>query len=217
VFASTGNHAVLRRPVQSATLIDLTHRSVSVLPLGHLACAYLWYVLYAAISTHRFPARLALFPLALGSQFPDLVDKPLAYMNVLTYGRSLAHSLVTFALCSLALWWVTTRFRLWWSVESPVERLRSVTPAAFAVGYLSHLFADSYRFLFAGDLWAARFLLYPVLPVSTAPSDDVAPWIRLLHTYQEIGLHPDLGLISLAVFVFVGVRLRHYWQQTQRN
>ncbi|RLM56889.1 metal-dependent hydrolase, partial [Halorubrum sp. Atlit-26R] len=104
-----------------------------MLPLGHLAFAYLWYALYAASSTHRLPARLALLPLAVGSQFPDLIDKPLAYIGVLTYGRSLAHSLFAFALCSLAVWWLVTRLRGRWSVERVAERLRIVTPAAFAI------------------------------------------------------------------------------------
>lgn len=181
-----------------------------MLPLGHLAFAYLWYALYAASSTHRLPARLALIPLAFGSQFPDLIDKPLAYIGVLMYGRSLAHSLFTFALCALVVWWLTTRLRGRWSVETLAERLRIVTPAAFAIGYASHLLGDTYRFLLTGDLWAARFLLYPLFPVPESPSDDIAPWVRLFEIYQEMGSHPQITLIGLAVIVFVGLRVRQY-------
>lgn len=103
-----------------------------MLPLGHLAFAYLWYVAYAAVGTHRLPARLA-----VGSQFPDLVDKPLAYLGVLTYGRSLAHSVFALAGCAVAVWWVATRLRGRWAAETLPEWLRAVTPAAFAVGYAS--------------------------------------------------------------------------------
>jgi hypothetical protein len=181
-----------------------------VLPLGHLAFAYLWYVVYAAVGTHRLPARLALVPLAIGSQFPDLVDKPLAYLEFLTYGRSLAHSVFAFAICSLAVWWVARRARGRWAAETLPERLRVVTPAAFAIGYVSHLLGDTYRFLLAGDLWAARFLLYPLFPVPESPADDVPPWIRLFRIYQEMGTHPQLNVIALAVVVFVGLRLRQY-------
>ena len=187
-----------------------------MLPLGHLAFAYLWYAVYAATSTHRLPARLALLPLAFGSQFPDLVDKPLAYIGILTYGRSLAHSLFAFALCSLTVWWLVARLRGHWSAETLAEQLRIVTPAAFAIGYASHLLGDTYRFLLTGDVWTARFLLYPLFPVPESPSDDIAPWVRLFEIYQEMGTHPQIGLIVLAVVVFVGVRVRQYMASSPR-
>lgn len=186
-----------------------------MLPLGHLAVAYLWYAVFAAARAHRLPARLALVPLAFGSQFPDLVDKPLAYLGVLTYGRSLAHSVFTFALCSLAVWWVTIRLQGRWEPATLAERLRTVTPAAFVIGYASHLLGDSYQFLLAGDMWAARFLVYPVFPVPESPSDDIAPWIRLLEIYQEMGSHPQLNFIILAIVVFAGPRGRQYLRRAQ--
>lgn len=187
-----------------------------MLPLGHLAFAYLWYVAYAAVGTHRLPVRLALVPLALGSQFPDLIDKPLAYLEILTYGRSLAHSVFTLTICSLAVWWATTHLRGRWTVDSFPERLRAVTPAAFTLGYASHLLGDTYQFFLAGDLWAARFLMYPLASVPESSADDVAPWIRLFRIYQEMGTHPQLNLILLAMVVFVGLRLR-YWTQARSN
>lgn len=190
-------------------LIYLPHRSLAVLPLGHLAFAYLWYVLYATVSTHRLPARLALVPLVFGSQVPDLIDKPLAYLEILRYGRSLAHSVFTFTICSLAVWWVTIYFRSRWTAESFPERLRTATPAAFALGYASHLLGDTYQFFLAGDLWAARFLVYPLYSVPVSPADDVAPWVRLFRIYQEMGTHPQVNLIILAIVVFVGLRLYH--------
>jgi hypothetical protein len=185
-----------------------------VLPLGHLTFAYLWYVLYAVVGTHRLPARLALIPLALGSQFPDLIDKPLAYLGVLRYGRSLAHSLFTFTICLFCVWWLSARLRGRWTATSQPERLRSVTPTAFAVGYASHLLGDTYQFLLAGDFWAARFLVYPLFPVPESPADDIPPWIRLFNIYREMGSHPQLDLIILAGVVFAGLRIHHYWQHT---
>ncbi|MDB2293268.1 metal-dependent hydrolase [Halorubrum ezzemoulense] len=182
-----------------------------MLPLGHLAFAYLWYTVYAAAGTHRLPARLALVPLAIGSQFPDLIDKPLAYVGVLTSGRSLAHSLFVFAICSVTLWWLTNRLRGRWTPESLPEHLRIVTPAAFAIGYLSHLGGDTYRFLLTGDFWSVRFLVYPVFPVSRSPASDIAPWTRMFRIYQEMGTHPQLNVILLAIIVFVGLRLHAYW------
>jgi len=83
---------------------------------------------------------------------------------VLTYGRSLAHSVFAFAICSLAIWLITIRLRGRWTAETLPERLRIVTPGAFAIGYASHLLGDTYQFLIAGDLWAARFLVYRWFP-----------------------------------------------------
>ena len=186
-----------------------------MLPLGHLTFAYLWYVLYAAVGTHRLPARLALIPLAFGSQFPDLVDKPLAFLGVLMYGRSLAHSLFAFLICTAVVWWGAAQLRDRWAAKTVAERLRTVTPAAFAIGYVSHLLGDTYRFLLAGDLWAARFLLYPLFPVPDSPADEVAPWVRLFEIYQEMGSHPQLGFIVLALMIFLGLRIRRYWIKRQ--
>ena len=197
---------------QFPTLIHLPYNLSTVLPLGHLTFAYLCYAVYAAVGTHRLPAQLALVPLAIGSQFPDLIDKPLAYLGVLTYGRSLAHSIFSFVICSLAVWWIAHRIRGRWATETLPERLRIVTPAAFALGYGSHLLGDTYQFFLAGDLWAARFLVYPLVSVPVSPADDIAPWVRLFRIYQDMGTHPQLNVIVLGVVVFVGLRLRHYWK-----
>ncbi|ELZ44903.1 hypothetical protein C464_12865 [Halorubrum coriense DSM 10284] len=186
-----------------------------MLPLGHLAFAYLWYVPYAAVRTRRLPAQLALVPLAIGSQFPDMIDKPLAYLGILPYGRSLAHSVFAFALCSLTLWWVGHQLRDRWQADSRIEWVRRVTPAAFVLGYASHLIGDSYRFLLAGEFWSARFLVYPLVSLPTSPADDIPPWIRLFNIYRDMGAHPQLALIGVAGVVFVGLRARHYWNTRQ--
>jgi len=146
-------------------------------------------------------------------QFPDLIDKPLAYFGVLTYGRSLAHSLFAFTLCTLTLWWLTRYLNGSWTAETVLERLRIVTPVAFAIGYLSHLVGDIYRFLLAGDLWSARFLLYPLVSVPETPADEIAPWTRLFQIYQEMGTHPQQNVIIFAIIVFVGLRVYNYWKR----
>jgi hypothetical protein len=66
-----------------------------MLPLGHLSVAYLCYVGYAAVQSRRLPTRWTLLPVALGSQFPDVIDKPLSYWALIPSGRSLAHSVFT--------------------------------------------------------------------------------------------------------------------------
>jgi hypothetical protein len=82
-----------------------------------------------------------------------------------------------------------------------------VTPAAFGIGYVSHLLGDSYKALLAGRFFDARFLLYPLYPLPASPADDIPPWLRLLHIYQDLDTHPQIELIILALVLFIGIRI----------
>lgn len=153
-------------------------------------------------------------PLAFGSQFPDLIDKPLAYWNVVPYGRSLTHSVFTCFLITVLVW-VSFRYaRDHWDPASWQDRLRVATPAAFGIGYVSHLLGNSYNALLAGRFVDTRFLLYPLYPLPASPADDIPPWLRLLQIYQDLDTHPQFGLIILAVVLFIGVRT---WASVQRR
>jgi len=91
---------------------------------------------------------------ALGTQLPDLVDKPLAwYLGVLPAGRSLAHSVFTAAAVSLVVIAVTA------------EMGRREPGLAFVAGYGSHLLGDALPKLPAGEFESLTFLLWPVLPL----------------------------------------------------
>jgi len=177
-----------------------------VLPLGHATLAYLLYTGHVLSQTRHRPQYLALVPLAIGSQFPDLVDKPLAYVGVLTYGRSLAHSVFTFVLVSGVIWWGATTLQARWVDTSWQDQLRGLTPAAFASGYLSHLLGDLYGPAISGSA-DVRFVLYPIYVVPRAAGDDIAPWVRLVRIYREMRTHPQLELILFAFVVFVGLHL----------
>jgi len=179
-----------------------------MLPLGHAALAYLLYSGYILASIRCRPRYLALAPLAIGSQFPDLVDKPLAYLGILRYGRSLTHSIFTFLLVSGAVWWVARTLEGRWSETSWQYQLRDRSPAAFAVGYLSHLLGDLYGPVIAGSA-DVRFILYPIYIIPRAAADNTAPWIRLIQIYRNMGTHPQLELILLALIVFVIVHMSH--------
>lgn len=185
-----------------------------MLPLGHLCLAYLLYVGYAAVRSRRLPARWALLPVAAGSQFPDVIDKPLSYWELIPSGRSLAHSLFTFVIVCLVVWRIAEHLRNRWPAKNWREKLRAMTPAAFTVGYCSHLLGDSYTFFLAGDLWSARFLLYPIYQVTYAVDTEVAPWARLVSIYRNMDTHPQLELLLVAVLVFVGVR---FWIWRKRS
>lgn len=126
-------------------------------PWGHLAVGYLSYT----TAVHLFRTshdRVALVALVVGTQFPDLVDKPLAWVGVLAYGRALAHSLLVLVpLCALVLF-VARR------------QGRGRTGGAFVLGALSHVVSDAWDGLLALDVDRMSFLLWPFVP---SPDTDV--------------------------------------------
>jgi hypothetical protein len=107
--------------------------------------------------------------LALGTQFPDLVDKPLSWsLGLLPSGHSLAHS-VFVALPTSALA-VTVAWVLGW---------RRVG-AAFALGYLSHLPADVFYPALVGGEPNYGVFLWPV--VSTPVSETSVGFMVMFRT-----------------------------------
>ncbi len=123
-----------------------------MMPFGHAAVGYLLYVPYAVrrrVDPHGGPLLALLF----GTQFPDLVDKPLGWtFGVLPSGRSLAHSLLTVAVVlALVLYAARRRGRWHWGT-------------AFGIGYLSHLAADSVLPALRGRPDRLTNLAWPLLP-----------------------------------------------------
>lgn len=89
---------------------------------GHLAAAYL-----VAGGTPRVRARL--LPVAVGALLPDLIDKPLLWLDFTPYGRTIGHSLL--------LW--GSALLLWLIVQRPMAKSSS---SAVLVGAASHLAVD---------------------------------------------------------------------------
>ncbi|NHN46659.1 metal-dependent hydrolase [Halostella sp. JP-L12] len=122
-------------------------------PWGHLAVGYL---LFAATSRRRRarpPDGAETILIALGTQFPDLIDKPLAWsVGVLPNGRSLAHSVFVAALVVALVLWLARR------AGAPT------LGGAFGLGYASHLAADALPALLYGVPSDLAFLAWPVLP-----------------------------------------------------
>ncbi|MFB6075088.1 MAG: metal-dependent hydrolase [Haloarculaceae archaeon] len=141
-------------------------------PWEHLAVGYLTYSLARRAVTGRAPARVEAYAVLLGSQFPDLVDKPLGWgTSLLPSGVSLAHSLLVAVPLAAVATVVTS------------NRGRRELGAAFAVGYLLHLPADAlYPALLGGNVYT-DFLLWPLVPV---PSESVPSIVGHL---QELIAH----------------------------
>lgn len=135
-------------------------------PLGHAAVAYLCYSVLSR--TRAKPVGgFATIVLLFGSQFPDLVDKPLAwYVGVLPTGRTLAHSFVVIGPLVVAVYLLAARYG------------RSEYGIAFGVGAVSHLLMDALPALWGET--SASFLLWPILPVEGYGSSGSPTVVGLL-------------------------------------
>lgn len=122
-------------------------------PWGHAAVGYLVYSLLGR-QRDRPPGQMAVLALGVGTQFPDLVDKPLGWtLGVLPGGRSLAHSLLTFVLVAGGVVYITRHYR------------QQVLGVAFAVGYFVHTLTDGLAATVSGEYAELSYLLWPVLPM----------------------------------------------------
>ena len=159
-------------------------------PWGHLAVGYL----ALAGGRRAPPGGAGTLLLALGTQFPDLVDKPLAWhLGVIPNARSLAHSAIVATLLVTIVWWYAAR------------RDQRPLALAFGVGYASHLTADALYPALAGDVVDLAFLGWPVLPAieytgSTSVTARFAELFATLAAGQVPGtLAFEVGLTLVAV------------------
>ena len=166
-----------------------------MLPWGHAAVGYL---LYTALVHYRddvdgVPAGAPVLALAIGTQFADLVDKPLAwYLGILDSGRSLGHSLLTAVVLLAVVHWLATRYG------------RRELSVAFAVGHLSHLAADALYPLLRGEWAELGFLLWPVLSRPGVEVDRTITEVIVASTFSPT------GFFELALFVAAtALWLRH--------
>jgi hypothetical protein len=122
-------------------------------PWGHLAVGYICFSVYCRGRSGLPPASLPALAAAFGSQFPDLVDKPLAWtFAVLPNGRSLAHSLLVAAVVLTVVVALARRVR------------RPLVGVGFAVGYVSHSLADALSPAIEGDVVDLGYLAWPLVP-----------------------------------------------------
>ncbi|WP_135852532.1 metal-dependent hydrolase [Halorussus salinus] len=189
-------------------------------PWEHLAVGYLGYSLALRLAGRGAPRPWPVVALAVGTQFPDLVDKPLSWtLGVLPSGHSLAHSL--FAALPLAALAVTVGVALdrWRDGTTPDRRRDGDaldggrTGAAFAFGYLSHLPGDAFYPLLVGGPPNYDFLFWPVVAVPSAETGvGFAEMVRTLFARYverlargEVSpyLAVELGLLASVVALWV--------------
>ncbi|THE63004.1 metal-dependent hydrolase [Salinadaptatus halalkaliphilus] len=158
-------------------------------PLGHVAVAYICYTVSTRVRFDAPPGSIATLILVASSQFPDLVDKPLAwYGGVLPTGRTLGHSLLLLVPLTVAVYLLARRYG------------RGEYGLAFALGALSHTFVDAVPILWDSEESVAH-LLWPLTAVE--PYESGAPSVLALF----VDSLSDPYFLSEFVFAAVAVAL----------
>ncbi|WP_330631899.1 metal-dependent hydrolase [Halocatena halophila] len=153
-------------------------------PWDHLALGYVGYSVYIHSRRGRPPGSAETLALAIGTQFPDLLDKPLAWQfHVLPSGTTLFHSAFTaVGLCGLLVYFHRT----------PVSE-------AFALGYLLHLPADMlYPALMGNGLWTS-FLWWPLVASGPSRSTTLLSKTMELFTGALVQVQTPSGWVYLVV------------------
>ena len=160
-----------------------------MLPWGHAAVGYLVYSAYSRVRNGGVPVGLPVVALAVGTQFPDLIDKPLAWtFGILPSGRSLAHSVFTLALVGGIVFWLARRY--------------DAVPAAigFVIGWATHLVGDAYQ-LFLGQPTCVRYVIWPL---GVCPYDEADRSIIEFFLALEFGaIWPEFALAAVASGVWL--------------
>lgn len=164
-------------------------------PWEHLAVGYLAYSLLVRAGTGRAPhGRLVMAALFVGTQFPDLVDKPLAWMfGLLPSGTSLAHSVF------VAVPLVTLFLALSWLAGRPsIGR-------AFGVGYLLHLPADVLYVALYGSPVNWTVLLWPLYTAPAGQDPGLLANVALYFgKFLEVAVSPAGRLFVAAELLLLG-------------
>jgi hypothetical protein len=162
-------------------------------PWGHLAVGYLLFSPLVRLWRRRGPQGLAVFALAVGTQLPDLVDKPLSWVfHVTPTGYSVAHSVFVAVPVALVV------------VGALAARGRSEVGVGFAVGYLSHLAADVLFAMALRQPYTVERVLWPTVTLPGYASDVPATdrTVEYILEWSEFLLaHDGLLAIYLAPFV----------------
>lgn len=162
-----------------------------MLPWEHAALGYIVYSAYCRWNIGRPPIGLTVFALGFGTQIPDLVDKPLWWViTLLSYGRSLTHSLITFVIIIVILW-----------TRAQYQDQRSIV-IAFGIGYLTHLIGDSIQPILRQEYTALGYLLWPVTVV---PKSETLYFIEFF-----LAVEPTPIVLVGSGFTFGGILLWIY-------
>ena len=167
-------------------------------PWEHLAFGYVLYSLGVHLLEGRAPRGPPVIVLALATQVPDLVDKPLAWVfDVTAVGYAVGHSLLVVGpalTAALAL------------AHHQGPRARRLV-AAYTVGHLSHLVGDVvYPALMGKGLQPER-LLWPLATHEPTDAGAVAHVAAYLRRYVAQVLSGEAGPLFVVQVGLVGLLL----------
>ena len=170
-------------------------------PWEHLSVGYLLYSATMRAVYRRPPGDVGALAVVLGTQFPDLIDKPGGWvLGVLPSGTSVAHSAFVAVPVSLA------------AVALARRRGATEVGLAFAVGYLSHLAGDVFFSVLIGEGLAFGAVSWPLgeepaggtVSVFGIVSRLFGRWVEYLASPAGIGyVLFEVGLVAVAVAVWV--------------
>jgi len=171
-------------------------------PWDHLAIGYVVVSLWRRHRSGRPPRGAEAIAVVVGTQFPDLVDKPLGWgTSLLPSGHSLAHSLLVAVPLSLAVYLLGRRFD------------RGDVGVAFGLAYLSHLPADALYPVVLGRSPTVSFLLWPLTDLQSTPPDALAGRVLELVVQFVAFLRTPRGLAFLAAeSSLLGLALLLWWR-----
>jgi|AntRauMinimDraft_4_1070384.scaffolds.fasta_scaffold01068_2 hypothetical protein len=156
-------------------------------PWGHLGLGYLL-ALPMLSRVDLDGDYVALAALAVGTQLPDLVDKPLAWtFDIMPYGRAAAHSVLVLGAVAVVL---------------PVVSRSVRVGVPLLVGWATHLVGDVVYPLAEGAFGQVTFLAWPLLALPEPAGDyGILSYFRTLSLTGETAL--EVGLFGLATGVFL--------------
>lgn len=166
-------------------------------PWDHLAFGYVLYLIVSSRRPWSKPDDLTFITLAIGSQLPDIIDKPLAWsVGVLPSGLSLGHSLLFLVSLTVITAALSNRYG------------RPELAGSVIVGVSSHLIGDVLFALLTGAPRPYHFLFWPVIPTVTEMNIGLVTTIEEFWRYYLRFLSTPRGsvyLIANLTFHFIAV------------
>lgn len=183
----------------SFAFLSFEHSTVGIRIVQHVTIAFLPVLAYVLVRDRGLPSpRLVAIGL-VGSLFPDLIDKPLAYeLSLIPSGRVFMHSLpfaVPLVIVIGVYGWKTDRLR---------------ASSVFAFAYFSHIFFDNYEEYAEAGSQVPPDLFWPFLSPVSRPA---VPWWA---GTDQINVHLwtvfSLAVLGvLAYFLVSDVRRQFGW------
>ena len=169
-------------------------------PWDHLAIGYLVVSLWRRGRSRRPPGEAEAIAAVLGSQLPDLIDKPLGWRtSLLPSGHSMAHSLTVAVPTAVVVYLLARRYG------------RADVGAAFSLAYLVHLPADVVYPMVLGRSPNLAFLFWPFVDIPASQTgafagrvlELVVQFLAFLRTPQGFTfLLIELSLLGVALLLW---------------